>query len=127
MDWLFQYADPSIDWDYAMITLIVRFIGVFFVMLAMQVALQVSSRVVQRIEAKETAGVGATSQAPPAGAPPPAPAVAAVEDDLDEITAAAIGAALAMETRAPAGRANAGDASAWAVAGRLQQLNRLPR
>ncbi len=126
MDWLFTFADPTIDWNYAMITLLVRFIGVFFVMAAMQIALQVSSRVIRRIEAP----VGA-APAPAAGVASSAPSeaatvAAAAEDGVDELTAAAIGLALALEARPPTGAADAGTTS-WAAAGRIQQLNRLPR
>lgn len=126
MDWLFTYADPTIDWDYAMITLVVRFIGVFVVMGVMQVALQVSSVVVRRYEAR--------SEPMPAAAPAsqvqsPAAPIATVSG-LDDATAAAIGTALEIEFRsAPAvaaGRAGEGG-SAWAAAGRWQQLNRAPR
>jgi Na+-transporting methylmalonyl-CoA/oxaloacetate decarboxylase gamma subunit len=128
MDWLFTYADPNIDWDYAVLTLIVRFIGVFVVMIVMQVALQLSSAVLRRYEAR----------------PQPAPVVAAAIDsqqdrsaattaavpDLDDATAAAIGLALALETRAAVhttAASHGASSSAWAAAGRFQQLNRAPR
>jgi len=126
MDWLFTYADPTIDWNYAMITLVVRFIGVFVVMGVMQVALQISSVAVRRYEAR--------SEPMPAEAPAPqveSPAAPiAADSGLDDATAAAIGTALEIEFRsAPAvapGQAGEGG-SAWASAGRWQQLNRAPR
>ena len=123
MDWLFTFADPTIDWDYAMITLVVRFIGVFFVMAAMQVALQVSSMVIRRIEAPAEVAAAATVVTAPSDTPP---AAAAVEEGVDELTAAAIGLALALESRPAAGASDA-TTTAWASAGRIQQLNRLPR
>jgi hypothetical protein len=127
MDWLLTFADPTIDWNYAMVTLVVRFIGVFVVMFVMQVALQVSSYAVQRVESRgaETAAAGGVAVPPPvvkAGEPAePTPAVS------DEATAAAIGLALALEMRAAASTAAGAAPSSWAVAGRLTQLNRLPR
>jgi hypothetical protein len=127
MDWLFTFADPTLDWNYAMVTLLVRFIGVFFVMAVMQVALQVSSRIVQRIEAPAKQPV-AVSAAPSAGAEAAAaPKVPA--DALDDATVAAIGLALALESRpaATAAEPASGASSAWATAGRIHQLNRNPR
>ena len=61
MDWLLQYADPSIDWGYASVTLIVRFIGVVVVMFVMQVALQVSSRIIGVIDARARACSSSTT------------------------------------------------------------------
>lgn len=127
MDWLFTFADPTIDWNYAMVTLLVRFIGVFFVMAVMQVALQISSRVVQRIEApaeQPAASPAAASAAAEAPAKPKVPA-----DTLDDATVAAIGLALALESRpaATAAEPTSGASSAWAAAGRIHQLNRNPR
>lgn len=50
MDWLLQYTDPSIDWGYAMSTLVVRFLGVFVVLGIVQAAIQVASRVIGAFE-----------------------------------------------------------------------------
>ena len=133
MEWLLQYADPSIDWPYAMITLIVRFIGVFLVMLVMQVALQIAARVVKRIEAPE-------EDAAPATAPAPAPseepvksldvtAIARSKPEVEGAIAAAIGLALEIESQKPARLPTVPGSgpSSWAVAGRLRQLNRLAK
>lgn len=121
MDWLFRYADPSIDWGYAMVTLLVRFIGVFIVMFVMQMALQAASFVVGRIERRgeEPDAVPATVTA---GTTSTAPAEAGVGD----ATLAAIGLALALESRAGA-TGPPGGTSQWGIAGRVQQLNRVPR
>jgi hypothetical protein len=122
MDWLFRYADPTIDWNYAMITLLVRFIGVFIVMLVMQLALQASSRILRLYERRgESTGAS--------------PAVAAFEEPLAEAAGiedaelAAIALALALEARPPVAAALESGAgpSPWSVAGRMQQLQRAPR
>ena len=127
-DWLFTYTDPAIDWDYAMITLVVRFIGVFLVMGVMQVALQVSSRVVRRIESRAEAAPAVAAAMVAATAAEPA-STHEVADGLDALTAAAIGLALSLDQRSGSGAtiAPVASASAWAAAGRLHQLNRLPR
>jgi hypothetical protein len=119
--WLFQYADPDLDWGYALITLLVRFIGVFVVMLSMQVALQVAARAVKVIERRREA----------AAAGPPAPLAVMKSGDLpepalDEATVAAIGIALALESGRPPLTARR-PTSPWALAGRVQQMGRLPR
>jgi hypothetical protein len=139
MDWLLTYADPNLDWPYALSTLLVRFIGVFVVMFVMQVAMQASALAVRWWENRE-------ARAPAPLAAPSAPAAAApvsmqgVIDDAsvaaaalavaasDEAVVAAVAAALAIEARPSArGEGAAGSPSPWAVAGRLQQLHRLPR
>jgi len=120
MDWLFRYADPSIDWNYAMITLMVRFVGVFVVMFVMQIALQVSAFAVRRLEWRQAGADGSAAEAAES-----VPVAVAQPSDIDEETAVAIGLALSVESRLapprPAGT------SAWAVAGRLAQLDRLRR
>ena len=119
MDWLFRYADPSIDWHYALITLTVRFVGVFVVMFVMQIALQVSAFAVRRLERWQAGRDGSAAGAEPI------PAAVAVPSDVDEEMVVAIGLALALESRlAPSRPAGT---SAWAVAGRLAQLDRLRR
>lgn len=118
MNWLFHYADPTIDWDYAMVTLVVRFIGVFIVMAVIQVALQLSSRLVAVVESR-SAPAEATVAAPAATT-----AIAPQETALDEATAAAIAMALALEARAGSVPPAPGTTSPWGVAGRLQQLRR---
>lgn len=123
MDWLFRFADPNIDWTYAMVTLLVRFIGVFVVMFVMQVALQISSRLVRAYEGRETA-----RPAPAVAEPLAMPALSAPSAP-DEATLVAVGLALALEARpAPAADLAGGPGpSPWAMAGRLRQLHRAPR
>ncbi len=118
MDWLLRFADPTIEWDYALITLTVRFVGVFVVMFVMQVALQASARLVQRIERRRKALVAATLAAP---------TPFDEEAEPDGATAAAIGLALALEGRRPAPGVAASGSSSWAIAGRMQRLHRQPR
>jgi hypothetical protein len=128
MDWLFRFADPSIDWNYAMIGLLVRFIGVFFVMFVVQVALQISARAVRVIEARQMSRQATTQQAPVA--PAAMPASAEELGALEPAVAAAIGVALALESHALRPRqapGASGGPSAWAVAGRLAQLDRRPK
>jgi hypothetical protein len=124
MDWLFKFTDPSVDWNFAIVTLMVRFIGVFVVMFVMQVALQVSSRLVRAYEERGAAGPAPVVPEPLAPAPPPASPVAP-----DSATLVAIGLALALEAHpAPAADLGGGPGpSPWAMAGRLRQLQRTPR
>lgn len=125
MDWLFQYSDPTIDWPYAMVTLIVRFIGVFLVMAVMQVALQIAARAVGFIESRPARGAAKPHHE--AVASLDLSAMAAAEVDQSGAVAAAIGLALALEEEAalsraaPASRAPTGP-SPWAMTGRMQQL-----
>lgn len=129
MDWLFTYTDPSIDWNYASVTLVVRFIGVFIVMALVQVALQAASHVIHRIESRPAA---------PSGSPVAAPVMSSLnlparsghEDEFDGAAVAAIGLALSVEAaqrsaasrRAQAAPASTGGTSAWGMAGRLRGL-----
>lgn len=122
MDWLLRYADPSIDWNYAMVTLVVRFIGVFIVMAVVQVALQAASVVVRRIEAPDG------REEAPALVSLELSAMAAHEAELDGPAVAAIALALSLEeqqqaaARRSSSPAAAGKPSAWAMAGRLRGL-----
>jgi hypothetical protein len=118
VDWLLRYADPTIDWDYAMVTLVVRFIGVFVVMAVIQVALQFAARLVAMVERR--GAVAATSGSPPAALSIATPA----PNEIDEATVAAIGAALALEARAGSAPPTPGATSSWGLAGRIQQLRR---
>jgi len=145
MDWLLTYADPNLDWNYALSTLMVRFIGVFVVMFVMQIAMQASARAVRWWENREApappAQVPATPPATsrPAGAAGAAGAQEPIDDATvaaavlalsasDDAMVAAVAVALALEAR-PATRVEvvAAGPSPWAAAGRLQQLHRLPR
>lgn len=119
MEWVLQYADPDLDWNYAVVTLAVRFIGVFVVMLVMQVALQVAARavkVIERWEATSTAALPGPPAQPIAG-DLPQPAV-------DDAIVAAIGLALAIESGRPPAVVRR-PMSPWAMAGRVQQMGRL--
>jgi hypothetical protein len=111
MDWLVRYADPTLDWSYALVTLVVRFAGVFVVMLVMQAALQVAAAAVARIERRRRR----------AAPPPPAAARPRADAGLDDDVVAAIGLALALEgggaPTAPSPRV-----SPWVIAGRMESL-----
>jgi len=122
MDWLLQYSDPSIDWSYAMITLVVRFVGVFVVMLVMQVALQASAQAVRWIESRPRPG---SNDAPPEPVRSLEISAAAKRQvELDASVVAAIGLALELESRARSRPKAAGDGpSSWAMAGRMRQLS----
>jgi hypothetical protein len=122
MDWLLRYSDPSIDWTYAMVTLVVRFIGVFIVMFVMQLALQASSRLLRVYERRGQVAPAPAADAAPVAAHPPSAAV------IEDAELAAIALALSLEARpAPAPFPQGEGPSPWAVAGRLQQLQRAPR
>lgn len=130
MDWLFYYADPTIDWPYAMVTLVVRFIGVFVVMALVQVSMQVASVVVKKVEGqrdKAKATAAAKRHTPPTSLD--VSGMADEEGAVDGATVAAIGLALALEAqqKAAAGRrlASAGSSqgpSGWAMAGRVRSM-----
>ena len=122
MDWLLHFANPSTDWDYASVALVVRFIGVFGTVLFIQLAMQLSSRVVRQLERAQPATGPITPPAP--ASPPLAPVVQPAR--LDDATAVAIGLALALEAQ-EAAQPSTGGPSAWAIAGRMQQLTRQPR
>ena len=127
MDWLFRFADPSIDWHYAMATLLVRFIGVFAVMIVMQIALQIAAAVVRQIEKPGEPALpgGAPAALAEIGAPTEPPVVE--EEGLDGATAAAIGLALALSHGAAVPEPPPPPTTPWATSGRAQQLHRLPR
>ena len=123
MDWLFQFAHPSTDWSYVVVALIVRFIGVFGVMFVMLVALQGATKVVQAIE-RQPGPLPDIPSTPEQRGPVPIP-----QPDVDGATVAAIGLALSLEAGAAVSTASrsASETSAWAMAGRMQQLSRSPR
>ncbi|MFN2376794.1 MAG: hypothetical protein ABR538_09670 [Candidatus Binatia bacterium] len=132
MDWLFTYADPTIDWNYAMITLVVRFIGVFVVMAVVQIAMQTASKGIRIVETR--AAQKAAGGAPAVAAPMMSLDISAIADGdaiLDGRTVAAIGLALSMEAEqktAAARRLSAAShpsgarASAWGLSARLRGL-----
>ena len=130
MDWLLTYADPTIDWEYAMVTLVVRFIGVFVVMALVQVGMQTASRVIMTMEARaarpKKADVRSTT---PAMSSLDVSAMADAESGLDGHAVAAIGLALALEAERRAGASpmvvavrGAGAPSAWAMSGRMRGM-----
>jgi hypothetical protein len=126
--WLFSGVLPEVSeqWDYAMITLIVRFVGVFAVMAAMQVALQASARVVRALEKRQAGKEEPEPVSAPAASVETA-ASATEEPSLDEATIAAIGLALALESRQPTAAPPTGGPSAWSSASRMRQPPRSPR
>lgn len=126
--WLFSGVLPEVSeqWDYAMITLIVRFVGVFVVMATMQVALQASARVVRALEKRRT-GREEPKLAPAPAEPTETNTGPAKESALDDATVAAIGLALALESRQPTPASPAGGPSAWSSASRMRQPPRSPR
>ena len=118
LEWLLQNTHPSVDWNHALITLLIRFIGVFVVLACIQVALQVGSRVVHLIERRKQ-----TREAPPkpvtvAQATKPAGA------SVDTAVVAAIGLALDLEYDEMVKVSSDGtsDVSPWAIAGRMNQV-----
>lgn len=122
--WLFSGVLPEVAerWDYAMITLVVRFVGVFVVMATMQVALQISARIVRALEKRRTG----RDERNPVLDPVPATSVevfgsAAEESSLDAATIAAVGVALALEARPPMAPSPAGGPSAWSSSSRMRQ------
>jgi len=126
-DWLFSGVLPEVaeQWDYAMITLVVRFIGVFVVMAIMQVALQASARGVKALE-KRQANKGPSPSTPAASAPVlfEVDAPTTTEAGLDAATLAAIGLALALESRQPVAGATVGGPTVWSAGWRMRQLPR---
>jgi len=123
VDWVVAQLhglNPDVDWNYALITLAVRFIGVFVVMLVMQIALQVAARAVRLIEARrEAKAVAATVGAEQAVATVPEPT------GTDQAAIAAIAMAFALEgERRAAVSIVAPSFSPWSMAGRREQQDR---
>ena len=118
LEWLLQNTDPSVDWNHALITLFIRFIGVFVVLAFIQVALQVGSRVVHWIERRKQA-----SDAPPKPVTV-AQAAKSARASVDTAVVAAIGLALELEYDAMINVSSNGtsDVSTWAIAGRMNQV-----
>ena len=56
----------AIDWNYAIATLVIRFVGIFVVLGILQVIMQISGRVFARIDSakREKAVEGPATQAP---------------------------------------------------------------
>jgi hypothetical protein len=128
-DWLLSGVLPEVSeqWNYAMITLVVRFIGVFVVMFIMQVALQASASVVRLVEKRQAGTVQPNPNlAPVASAPIEAEAHPATAAGLEDATIAAIGLALALESRQPSSIPPSAGPPAWSSPWRIRQLPRLP-
>lgn len=125
-EWVFSGVLPEVSerWDYAMITLIVRFVGVFVVMAAMQVALQASARGVRALEKRQAKA--SRDDSVPVAAPAPVEVAAheTIESALNDATVAAIGLALALESRRPAAGPAAGGPPVWSTGWRMRQLPR---
>jgi len=65
----------TIDWGYALSTLLIRFVGIFVVLGILQVVMQISGRMFTRLDAKKK---GRTPQGAPASAGPTQEEAAAV-------------------------------------------------
>lgn len=120
LEWVTSGARPDLNWTYALITLMFRFVAVFVVLWLIQAGLQLSAYLIRRSErshderAPHGSG-GAAGAAQDARAP----------DDvtLDAATVAAIGLALELEGQTEAVRiASERAPSPWAMAGRARQL-----
>ena len=124
-DWLLAGVLPEVadQWQYATVTLVVRFIGVFVVMGVMQLALQASAAAVRAFE-KRPAGPAHSNPAPVATIPTEVVASTSKESALDDATVAAIGLALALESRQPSAASPIGGSSTWSSAWRMRQLPR---
>ena len=48
-------SDPDFDWNYALYTLIIRFVGIFIVLGVIQIIMQVSGRFFVRLDQKKKA------------------------------------------------------------------------
>ncbi|MDH5672375.1 MAG: OadG family transporter subunit [Myxococcales bacterium] len=114
-------AQPDLDWNYALVTLVFRFFAVFVVLWLIQFAMWASGRVIRWLEEDESQS---------ASSPNPGPAAAAASGSssasdgggIDAATIAVIGAALEIEAQPEAARVpEQRQPSAWAVAGRAKQ------
>ncbi|MBW2107344.1 MAG: hypothetical protein JRI36_01585 [Deltaproteobacteria bacterium] len=70
----------AVDWGYAISTLVIRFVGIFIVLGALQIVMQITGRIFARMDARE--GIQ-----PPHALKPPS-------DALSDAEAAAVGIAL---------------------------------
>ncbi|MBN1652905.1 MAG: OadG family protein [Deltaproteobacteria bacterium] len=118
MDWLLQNTHPSVDWNYALITLFLRFFGVFFILVVIQIALQLSSRSVRYIEGRKLRKASSERAGEVVS-----PSDKAGADGLDSATIAVIAMALALESQRSGGKAsNSNRSVAWSIAGRMNQV-----
>jgi len=118
MDWLLQNTHPSVDWNFALITLLIRFIGVFVILLFIQIALQIASRSVRYFENRK-------ARKPIAEDAVESDSQQAEESEtaIDTATVAAIGMALALENSNAQGKGSgAARSAAWSIAGRMNQV-----
>jgi hypothetical protein len=119
LEWITSGAQPDLDWGYALITLVFRFVAVFFVLWLIQLGMQLSARVIRRIEAGEAATTADRERRVGEGAPTATP------DGIDAKTIAAIGVALELDSLPEAVRIeDQRGPSAWSLAGRAHQLTR---
>lgn len=116
MDWLLQNTHPSVDWNYALITLLIRFIGVFLILFLIQIALQIASRSVRYFENRKTKRKTLAQEGG-------SQATDGSSEAIDTATIAAIGLALALENQRAQGK-NSGvsRSAAWSIAGRMNQV-----
>ena len=75
----------TIDWTYAISTLIIRFVGIFVVLGVLQVVMQISGRIFAHIDAKKDR---------------PQPDVVPPQKDLTQEEAAAVATALYLHEKA---------------------------
>lgn len=113
LEWLMQRAQPDLDWNYAMITLVVRFIAVFVVLWVIQGAMQLSAYFLGDDEQAEAGGSPTTTSSA-------SDEVVADSGKPDDLTLAAIAIALELESQPEATRVpDDRKTSTWAVAGRV--------
>jgi hypothetical protein len=105
-------------WGYAIGTLVIRFFGVFLVLMVLQIGMQVASRIFRLLEARATRARAAAAAAVAA----PASASEGAPQPVDAGVAAAI--ALALQLHLAAGRhgevlqLERGEVPAWTLHGR---------
>lgn len=117
LEWLTQWAQPDLNWNYALITLVFRFFAVFVVLFMIQFGMYASSKLINRRSDDEDDTGGAedvTTREPTGHTAGP-----------DDLTVAAIGIALELESHPEASRvADDRSTSTWAVAGRVTSQRR---
>ncbi len=114
---LTSLAQPDLDWGFAVRTLLLRFIAVIVVLWLIQITIQLSSRLLQRLE-------GSAGRQSDAVLPARTPVVAAPDGlPVPPRVAAAIALALALERKSGGLRiAQDRHESSWASAGRSARL-----
>ena len=116
----------ELPWDYIMGTLLIRFVGVFFVLAILMIAMQILGRIVSRIVEREEAG-GAKRQHQEESLLDLAEHSKSNLDEEEMVAAigATIAAAMESEKRTLAPPEQTGVAAdSWAMAGRMTLMNR---